>query len=111
VAILSFTDFLKEPYAFLAVQLYFIFMITISANLRHDNRAINDRPVGGVNKPKYDFVYSGTDCYVTACKALYWSHRLGDGRGTNFQEEACNSMRPFAWIRIKRAPFLIATTP
>jgi hypothetical protein len=85
--------FLKEPYIFLAVRLNVMFMTIVSANLRQDNGTISDMSLGKLNRRKFECVCSDTNRYVTGCKELCWSHRLGDVRGTNLQEETCNSMR------------------
>jgi hypothetical protein len=85
--------FLKKPYIFLAVWLTVMFMIIISANLRHYNGTISDMSLVKSNRSKFECGCSDTNCYVMACKELYWSHRLGDVRVTNFQQETCNFMR------------------
>lgn len=84
--------FLKERFAFHAVRLNCMFMIIISENLRHDNVTISDMSLVKFSRRKFECVWSDTSRYATACKQLYWSQRLGDVRGTNFQEDTCNCM-------------------
>jgi hypothetical protein len=65
-------------------------------NLRHNNGTISDMSLVKFKRPKLERVRSDTNHYVTGCKDLYWSNRLGDVRVTNFQEETCSlwSQRP-----------------